>query len=465
MHRAALVAILLLALCLRIGFALTPADPQAPDSRGYARIAQSLYQDGRFEQRGNFVAGETQESSNYSPGLPIFVAGLYELSGGVHPEFARIVLAIIGTVGVFLAYLLGRRFGGPIAGLIAALLMATYPAMLEFQSMIMTEPLATTLLAGALLACFRASDRGGTLAWALPGLLLGLMAMVRPEYLMFGALLPLLALWRSRRATGPRPALVAAVAAALAFAIPILPWTIRNAIVLDRLVPISTGSGKVLYIGTYLPTGGDGTELRQELLERDPAMRRRLVNELQPARPAAADPWPLFSQLEPAEGLDPQVRLSQRLRGERVVELEQVLDQVAARRYPGTPTDVALGRMGRHNLSSNFGDDPFGMGEMLARKAYEAWITGPRATMLETPWRIWHALIVAFALLGMIVVAQRRRWEAVPFALLALAATALSALLIASPRRVIVILPVLAALAGTGVVWLAERLRAMRAAP
>ena len=44
----ALAAILLVATGLRVGYALNPADPQAPDSRGYARIAQSLYQDGRF---------------------------------------------------------------------------------------------------------------------------------------------------------------------------------------------------------------------------------------------------------------------------------------------------------------------------------------------------------------------------------------------------------------------------------
>jgi hypothetical protein len=458
MHRAALVAILLLALGLRIGFALTPADPQAPDSRGYARIAQSLYQDGRFEQRGDFTAGELQDSSNYSPGLPIFVAGLYKLSGGVHPEFARIVLAIIGTIGVFLAYLLGRRLGGPIAGLIAALVMATYPALLEFQSMIMTEPLATTLLAGALLASFRASDRGGTVAWALAGLLLGLMAMVRPEYLVVGALLVLLALLRPRGAAG-RPRLVAASAAALAFLVPILPWTIRNAVVLDRLVPISTGSGKVLYIGTYLPAGGDGTELKQELLENDPVLRRALVDRYR--QPGPADPWPLFSQQQPPrQGVDPQVLLAQRPPPpERSVELEQVLDSVAARRYPGTPTDVALGRMGRHNFTSGLGDDPFGYIAMLAGKAYDGWATGPRATMLETPWRIWHSLIVGFALLGLILLSLSRRWEAVPFALLILAATALSALLIASPRRVIVILPVIAALAGTAAVWTAQRLR------
>ena len=52
----------------------------------------------------------------------------------------------------------------------------------------MTEPLAVTLLAGvaARLPLGRVTTAGAW-AWALPGLLLGLLALVRPEYLPFGA--------------------------------------------------------------------------------------------------------------------------------------------------------------------------------------------------------------------------------------------------------------------------------------
>jgi hypothetical protein len=463
MHRAALVAILLVALGLRIGYAIDPVEPQSPDSRGYARIAQSIYQDGRFEQRGNFVPGQVQQSSNFSPGLPILVSGIYALSGGVHPELARIVLALIGTLGVFLAYLLGRRLGGPTAGLVAALVMGTYPALLEYQGMIMTEPLAATLLAAALLAFFRAWDRGGVAAWALCGLLLGLLAMVRPEYLLFGVLVPLAAALAGRARPSRRWALPAG-AAALAFVVVVLPWTIRNAIVLDRLVPISTGSGKVLYIGTYLPAGGDGNELRQDLLEHDPSLRRRFVDELQ--RPAQPDPWPLFSQqFPPSEGAGARARFSNRMPAERVTYLERLLALVAAREHPGTPTDEALSEMGRDNIERYLGDDPLGFAGMLARKASDAWIEGPRKTMLATGWRLWHGLVVICAALGLGLLAYRRRWEAIPIALLALAATVLSAVLIASPRRVVVILPVVAALAGTAIAWITEWVRGRPAAP
>jgi 4-amino-4-deoxy-L-arabinose transferase-like glycosyltransferase len=431
LHLAALAAIVLLGLGLRIDYAVDSDQTQLPDSLGYAQIAENLYRDGDFDQHGSLTAGRDQQSSNYAPGLPLFVGGLYKLTGGVHLELARILLALIGSVAIVLTYLIGVRLGGPTAGLLAALAIAVYPAFLEYHGMLMTEPLAATLLAATLLAAFWASDRGGALAWGLPGLLLGLMAMVRPEYLLFGALLPLLALFRAHRGASWRPGIAAATVALAAFALPILPWTIRNAIVLDRLVPISTGSGKVLFVGTSLSANGDGARLQQLLLERHPELRRELAS--QPHSPAES------------------------------ISFEAVLAAVAAQHYPGLPTDEALGRMGRDNLRRDISDHTWEFAGMLVDKTYDAWRVGPREIMEKPPWSIVHKVTIVLGLIGLALLAWRRRWEAVPFAALVLAVSALSALLIASPRRVIVILPVLAALAGMTIVWLAERLRGLRA--
>jgi hypothetical protein len=433
---AALVAILLLGLGLRIDYAVDSDQSQLPDSLGYAQIAENLYRNGDFDQRGSLTAGHAQQSSNYAPGLPLVVGGLYKLTGGVHLELARIVLALIGSVAILLTFLIGVRLGGPLAGLLAALAIAVYPAFLEYSGMLMTEPLATTLLAATLLAAFWASDRGGALAWALPGLLLGLMAMVRPEYLLFGALLPLLALFLVHREESWRPGIAAAAVTLAAFALPIVPWTIRNAIVLDRLVPISTGSGKVLFVGTSLAADGDGSKLQQQLLERHPDLRRELVNADRQKRPA-----------------------------EDSISFEAVLAAVAAQRYPGVSTDKALGRMGRDNLRRDIDDHLGEFAGMLVDKTYDAWRVGPRSIMERPPWSVVHAVIVILGLLGLGLLAWSRRWEAVPFTALVLAVSAWSALLIASPRRVIVILPVLAALAGMTVVWTVDRLRRLRAAP
>src|SRR3954447_18476039 len=137
----ALVAILLLGLGLRVGEAW---DGRAPvyDAQAYAAIARSL------DAGSGFTVGPeaTQPSSNYSPGLPLVVAGVYELTGGVHERLARVVLAVVGALSVLFAYLIGRRLAclltrppnqprssevGPAAvwaALVGAGVVAIYPA-------------------------------------------------------------------------------------------------------------------------------------------------------------------------------------------------------------------------------------------------------------------------------------------------------------------------------------------------
>jgi Dolichyl-phosphate-mannose-protein mannosyltransferase len=417
---AALAVVLLIAAGARIGFALDPQRPQEPDSIGYARIAKNLYLEGGFEEGGTRT--HVQEPSNYSPGLPLFVAGIYELTGGAHLELARIVLALIGSLAVLFAFLIGNRLSGPGAGLVAAVIVAGYPALLQYQGMLMTEPLAVTLLSASLLAFLWAGDDRGPWAWMLPGLLLGLLAMVRPEYLPIGLLLALIALLRARWHVGSwREGVAAAALMAFAFLLPIIPWTIHNLVTLDRFVPISTGGGKALFIGTYMPADGDGPRLREELLEANPDLRQQLADA------------PLSTKLD------------------------TLLTVIAARRHPGVPTDVALARMGRDNLDANLSDDPLAFAGMLGRKTWRAWREGPRAIMHSDGWKAAQKMLAALALLGLLALAVARRWEAIPVALLLLVVTATSALLIASPRRVIVILPVIAALAGTALAWLVRR--------
>jgi hypothetical protein len=252
---------------------------------------------------------------------------------------------------------------------------------------------------------------------------------MRPEYLPFGLLMAAIALFRARLVDGGwRPGLAAAALLVAAFLLPIVPWTVRNLIVLDRFVPISTGGGKALYIGTYMPADGDGPRLRDQLLQSDPGLRRRLAG-----RPKST-------------------------------QLDAVLKVLAARRHPELSTDQALGRMGRENLGDDLSDLP-GFTAMLGRKAYRTWREGPRKVMHSTFWKAFQKLLALLALLGLGVLALRRRWEALPLALLAVEVTATGALLIASPRRVVVILPAVAALAGAGVAWLAGRLERIRATP
>lgn len=409
---AALVAILLLGLGLRVSEAWQ-GRPPVYDAAAYARIAAEL------ERGEGFGLGRTatQPASDYSPGLPLLAAGLYEVSGGVHERLARLALAAIGSLAILFAYLITRRLWSPLAGLIGAAAVAIYPALLEYQGMLMSEPLATTLLSGAVLAMLWADDPTGgwrrqdpRARWLVPGLLLGALALVRPEYLAISFPIALVVLARHGW-DGWRPGVAQAALLLVGLAVVVAPWTVRNAVALDRFVPISTGGGQVLFAGSYLPSGGDPEKVGEEVLDRHPGLARQL--------PPGA-------------------------------RLEQILAALAAQRHPGTPTDEALARMGRERLWDDVSEHPLPYAGFLGTKLGLIWLHGPRDVMHQPLWAALHWALLAFGLLGLAILARRRRWEALLLAAVLVAATAVGLLLVASPRRALVTIPLVAALAGVG---------------
>ncbi len=410
----ALVAILLLGLGLRGAEAW---DGRAPvyDAQGYASIAANL------ERGEGFTLGPaaTQPATNYSPGLPLLLGGFYKLSGGIHERSARLLLVLIGSLSVLFAYLIGRRLSSPLAGLVGAGAVAIYPALVEYQGMLMGEPLAATLLSGAIVSILWAADRRSTWAWLVPGLLLGMTALVRPEYLAISLPIAVVVFARGGRQRW-RPCLTQALVMLAGLAVIIAPWTIRNAVALDRFVPISTGGGQVLFAGSYLPSGGDPERVGEEVLERHPGLRRRL----------------------PADS-----------------RLEQILVALAEQRYPEMESDAALARMGRERLWDDISEHPLEYGGFVAAKVGRIWSHGPREVMREPLWQALHWALVALGLIGLAILALQRRWEALLLAVVLLSVTATGALLVASPRRALVTIPLLAALAGVGIAWAAASLR------
>jgi 4-amino-4-deoxy-L-arabinose transferase-like glycosyltransferase len=431
---AALVAILLFGVGLRLDYAWEGRAP-VYDAAAYARIAANL------ERGEGFTLGReaTQPASNYSPGLPLLAGGLYALSGGVHERFARIVLALFGTLSILFAYLIGHRLWSPLAGLVGAGAVAIYPALLEYQGMLMSEPLASALLSGAVLAILWAADAGQPsrgwrgvwsprpqlartrtptprqdprARWLVPGLLLGALVLTRPEYLAISLPIAVVVFARGGR-TGWRACLAQAAIMIAGLALVVAPWTIRNAVALDRFVPVSTGGGQVLFAGSYMPSGGDPERVGEEVLDRHPGLKAQLPE-------------------------DPR--------------LEQILAGLAKQRYPALESDEALARMGRERLWDDLSERPLSYAGFVATKIGRIWSHGPRDVMREPLWEALHWALVGLGLIGLALLAWQRRWEALLMGTVLLSVTATGALLVASPRRLLVTVPLLAALAGVAAV-------------
>jgi hypothetical protein len=307
--------------------------------------------------------------------------------------------------------------------LVGALVVAIYPALLEYHGMLMSEPLAATLLSGGVLAVLWAWE-GAWWRWLLAGALFGALALTRPEYLGVAALVAAVVFAREARGDW-RLSLTRSAIFLGALVMVIAPWSIRNAIALDRLVPISTGGGQVLFAGTYLPSDGDPEKVGGEVVAENPD---------------------LFS---PGD--------AQRLR------LEQILARLAEAEYPGMETDEALSKLGKEQLWDDVTEEPLEYAGFVAIKVWRIWSHGPRDVMREPVWEVMHWLLVAFGLFGLAILAWRRQWEALLIGTILLAITALSALLVASPRRVLVLVPLLAALASVAIAWLRVRLMSSHA--
>jgi 4-amino-4-deoxy-L-arabinose transferase-like glycosyltransferase len=424
----ALGAIALLGLMVRAYVVVNPVEHPGDDSRAYYALSKALY----TEQ--SFGGPEFEDSSDWSPGAPFLYAAAFYGTGGAREGTARIVEALLGIATILVVFALGWRLGGRElgrwVGLFAAFAVAVYPPFIHTTGELMSEPPAMLTLPAAILAFLWASDRRANAVvpgmreqlrsvwpWLVPGLLFGLTAMFRPEYLLVGAAFVLLAAIRGWQRRGWRLGLAGAAVLLVALVLPILPWTIRNLVVLDRVVPISTGGGKALYVGTYLPADGEYQRVKAILAE------RYLGRDLAPGSEALDDvnPTDLF---------------------------DEVAKEVR-RDHPDLTRDEALGRAGKDNFSKYFGEDPWGYAAMTARKVGRMWSSGVGKAMSSNLGRAVQILLVALGLAGFALLGLRRRWwELVVLATPIVLVTAVAAASLAAPRRNEVLMTLVFPLAG-----------------
>ena len=269
----ALALIAALGLVFRAVAVVHPVADPADDSHAYYALAKSLYTEGSY----GGPEFKSEASSDWSPGAPWLYAGLFVVTGGPREGTIRILEALMGVGTILVVFLLGWRLGGRWPALLGALGVAIYPPFIHSVGEIMSEPPAMLSLPAAILAFLWAWDRRSPWAWLLPGFLFGCTAMFRPEYtLVAGAFVVLAAArWAWEREWRLGAAAVGLMLVALL--LPIVPWTVRNFVVFERFVPISTGSGKALYVGTFYPADGEYARVKAILYQRETGnLARRL---------------------------------------------------------------------------------------------------------------------------------------------------------------------------------------------
>jgi 4-amino-4-deoxy-L-arabinose transferase-like glycosyltransferase len=239
--------IVALALAIRvIAIVATPDFVPVHDPADYDRHAVAIASEGSYPQSTYAPGGGP--SALRPPLYPLSLAAVYEITGARWTA-GRLFAALAGALTVALIGLLAARLWTRRVALVAMLLAAVYPPLVLVSNSLIAESIFLPLMLAALLAALehRRAPRG--LLWpAAAGALLGLAILARPNGIV---LLPGLAAavwtlrpWRSARALVAPAVLLAAAVLVVA------PWTVRNAIVLDAFVPVSTQDGYLL-AGTY----------------------------------------------------------------------------------------------------------------------------------------------------------------------------------------------------------------------
>ena len=289
MGRRALVvvAVLVVALGLRVAFVETTTYRAVNDAGTYNRFASAVATDGDYTTGDNGPgsgAGGSRGPTAYFPPGYSYALALADLLDG-HSSGHRAALpgervenAVLGTVTVGLVGLVALEMCGAGPALAALVLAAVDPVLIELSGVLVAENLLVVLELAAVWAGLRA--RGSPHPWrwiAAAGALTGLATLSHENAIVMVAPLAVAAVVAVRRRGRPSreraghlatalPALdaqrsrsggarraLAAVALLLACtAAAIAPWTIRNALQLHRFVPVADETGITLR-GTYNP--------------------------------------------------------------------------------------------------------------------------------------------------------------------------------------------------------------------
>jgi 4-amino-4-deoxy-L-arabinose transferase-like glycosyltransferase len=185
------------------------------------------------------------------PLYPILLAGIFKLFGLYTPLAAFVTLtlnAIFSALTCIPVYGCAREASSERLARWAALGWAVYPFAIYFSAARVWDYALTSLL---FVCCFwwamRLHRTVGAGSWVLFGLVYGITALCNPSIVSMLPLLLILAVRRARHIG--IPSFKRAALAFAAFALTLVPWTIRNQRVLHITAPLRDGFWLELYAG------------------------------------------------------------------------------------------------------------------------------------------------------------------------------------------------------------------------
>ena len=205
---------------------------------------------GAYRGAHRLVDGDGFSDPSFSviapPLYTIFISIFVSLFGDDQVP-VKIIQAFVESTMIIIVYSIIREIFDARTGLLSAAILTIYPFSTYLTISIATEPLFTFLLSCFVLVSILAIKSNKLQHYCAAGILLGLATLTRGTTQFF-PLFFLITLWPFQKLT--KDFLLAYMTFCLAFALVILPWTLRNYIVLEDFIPVGTAGGIVFLQGS-----------------------------------------------------------------------------------------------------------------------------------------------------------------------------------------------------------------------
>jgi 4-amino-4-deoxy-L-arabinose transferase-like glycosyltransferase len=230
-----------IAILVSGGFQATP-NTFLVDEVDYLVSARNLAQTGEYTIWGGQPAFRT-------PGYSLFLTAIYVIGGGKLMHI-QIVQMLLGFISGFLLYRIAMRIVNKNLACLAAALFWFYPTLVIYRSLVFSETLYIAVFIAAVYCLFQPSEFVKQSRAIGGGFFLGMLILVRGEWLPIAAVI---CLWFLFIKSERRIAFVLAITIFMSLS----PWLIRNYFRYGKPV-FATMTGYNLWLGNNPDANGSG---------------------------------------------------------------------------------------------------------------------------------------------------------------------------------------------------------------
>ncbi len=237
------IGIFLLALCVRLVFNKFFFSPWVSDEPSLFSYATNVMNGLYYGTEGVY----------WPPGYIFFTGFLFKIFG--QPEIPyivsiKIIQSILGALTAALIYgITMKLFKQYSIAITAGILYAVYPPAILYTGMFISETLWIFVLFSGILCAQIAVEEKSSKLLVVTGIIFGIASLIRTVALPFGVLIGFLLLFHEKKISVNWGKAVKGTGIVLLFMfLTILPWTIRNYIVVGEFVFIDVNAGINLYL-------------------------------------------------------------------------------------------------------------------------------------------------------------------------------------------------------------------------